>query len=73
MRPRSEEERMLDEMHDALYCLSRDMSESYKSPGDKLLPSALQEGYDEADTSKQAKAHVRKLYAAFKSAKSAKE
>lgn len=69
-RPQSTEQRMLDEMCDALYCLREDISEYTGKPGDKLLPSALSE--DGGEEGQIAKAHVRKLYAAFKAAKKGK-
>jgi hypothetical protein len=69
-RPQSEEQRMLSEMQDALYCLGDDIREHSVKPGEKLLPSGLSKGGAEGAL---AKSHVRKLYAAFKATKSAKE
>ena len=71
---KSPEEEMVCEMNSALYALSDEMREVSPRAGADLLPAGL-EATDpkEKAEAKIAKSFVRKLYAAFKSAKKEKK
>jgi hypothetical protein len=60
-------EKMLDEMHGALYSLSDKIRKPYPRSGEKLLPKELQP--EEAEGSKAARKHIETLHESMKGCK----
>jgi len=66
MPEQSKHEKMLSEMHSALYALGNKVRKPMPSEGEKLLPAELQQA--EAPEVASAKAHVETLHGHFKAA-----
>lgn len=66
MPEQSKHEKMLSEMHDALYTLGNKVRKPMPSSGEKLLPADLKQ--QEAPEVSAAKAHVEKLHGHFTAA-----
>lgn len=66
MMPEEEDkhEKMLSEMHDALYTLGSKIRKPIQSRGDKLLPSDLRPA--ESDEAKSARSHIERVHRAMK-------
>ena len=67
MPEQDKHEKMLSEMHEALYSLSSKIRKPFPSSGDKLLPKELAPA--EPEGSKAARAHIEKLHKAMRSEK----
>jgi len=67
MPKQDKHEKMLSEMHSALYSLGNKIRKPYESDGDKLLPSDLRVG--ESPEAKAARAHIQTLHKSMKGCK----